>query len=51
VIKRRDGSEEVVVAGGFCEGWLDTSEIFSLLITDTVQIFSLDKSQWRSGIE
>jgi hypothetical protein len=38
VIKRRDGSEEVVVAGGVCEGWLDT-----------VEIFSLEESQWRSG--
>jgi hypothetical protein len=38
VIKRRDGSEEVVVAGGVCEWCLDT-----------VEIFSLEESQWRSG--
>jgi hypothetical protein len=40
VVKKRDGSEEVVVAGGVCEGWLDN-----------VEIFSLEESQWRLGME
>jgi hypothetical protein len=39
-IKRSDGSEEVVVVGGY----------LSRVIVDTVQIFNLDKESWRSGI-
>jgi hypothetical protein len=38
VIKRADGNEEIVVAGGFCRGW-----------SDSVEIFSLSQSQWRTG--
>jgi hypothetical protein len=39
-IKREDGREEIVVAGGN----LITNEIL-----DTVEIYSVDESRWRTG--
>ena len=38
VVKRADGNEEVVVVGG-----IDGQ------VLDTVQIYSLEQSSWRSG--
>lgn len=51
VIKKGDGTEEVVVSGGNIEEFfmIGGTKVHYFTAFDTVEIFSLEESRWRSG--